>query len=202
MDKLKTFIFIGQSGCGKGTQIELLEKHLQTTDPGTPILRIKTGDSFRSFVTGDSYSSQLSKKVMETGSRQADFLAVWLWSDLLISKMTGHEHLIFDGSPRSLSEAKMLETALSFYNREEVYVIHLNIPQDVARERLFKRGRQDDKSTGEVETRLSWFEKDVVPAVEFYRNHDKVTFIDLDGTPSIEEINEDLLNKLSDKTQN
>lgn len=192
---LKTFIFIGRSGCGKGTQAGLLKDYLATQDH-SPIFLVETGDGFRNFIKGDSYSSQLSREVMTTGVRQPDFLAVWMWANVLIESFTGVEHLIFDGTPRAIAEAKALDSALNFYKRQNVVIIHLNITREEAEKRLLARGRSDDRNPDEIDKRLDWFDRDVSPAIEFYRNHDKHRFVELDGSKSIEEIHQELLANL------
>jgi hypothetical protein len=48
--KLQTFIFIGRSGCGKGTQVALLQEYIKTRDHKRPILYIETGERFRNLL--------------------------------------------------------------------------------------------------------------------------------------------------------
>ena len=98
----KTFILIGRSGCGKGTQAELLKKHLEKNVSEFPVLYIETGARFRAFVKGDSYTSLLAREVNDSGKLQSSFLATWMWSNILIEKLTGKEHLVLDGIPRKL----------------------------------------------------------------------------------------------------
>ena len=45
-----TFIFIGASGSGKGTQVALLKEYIKKKDPETPIFYVQTGEYFREFV--------------------------------------------------------------------------------------------------------------------------------------------------------
>src|SRR6185369_8914356 len=80
----QTFIFIGRSGCGKGTQAELLQKSLQEKEPNAQIFYLETGANFREFIKGEKYSNTLARKIMEEGGRQPDFLAVWMWSHVLL----------------------------------------------------------------------------------------------------------------------
>ena len=49
--ELQTFIFIGRSGCGKGTQVTLLQEHIKKQDHKRHILfYIETGERFRQFI--------------------------------------------------------------------------------------------------------------------------------------------------------
>ena len=193
--ELLTFIFIGRSGCGKGTQAELLQEHIKKVDQQHPIFYIETGERFRQFIKQDSLSSRLAAEIYKTGSRQPDFIAVWMWSHLLVENMTGEEHLIFDGTPRSLQEAQIIDTAITFYQRQRSHVIYLNISRETSKARMIARRRMDDINPEEIERRLNWFETDVVPAVEYYRKYSKYNFIELDGDQPVEAIQQQLLAK-------
>lgn len=189
-----TFVFIGRSGSGKGTQIALLKDFLEAHG-SQPVLAVETGNRFRSFIEESSYSANLSKEVMEAGIRQPDFLAVWTWSVELVDKARGNEHFIFDGTPRSLPEALVLDTALNFYNQTAVYIIYLDITHTTAYDRLIARGRNDD-TPDNIEKRLAWFDRDVAPVVEWYQNHSSHKFLHIDGSESIETIHQNLLKLL------
>lgn len=195
MENLHTYVFIGRSGCGKGTQakllIELLKEKGVVTD-ANPIYYQETGTRFREFITRDSYSSRLEKELMDKSERAPDFLAVWIWSSLFIETLTGVEHLILDGSPRSLLEAQMLETAFGFYGRKNVTIVYLDVSREEAKKRLQLRGRADDKKDGDIDKRLDWFDRDVLPAVEYYRNNNRYKFLELDGEQAVEKIFDDL----------
>jgi len=169
--ELQTFIFIGRSGCGKGTQVALLQEYIKRQDQKRQLFYIETGERFRQFIKEHSLSSRLAAEIYKTGTRQPDFIAVWMWSHLLVERMTGEEHVIFDGTPRSLQEAQIIDTAIAFYGRQRPHAIHLHIPRETSRARMMARRRMDDINAEEVERRLTWFETDVLPAVEFFRRH-------------------------------
>ena len=142
----QTFIFIGRSGSGKGTQADLLIKRFATRSE--PIFYAETGEQIRKFFAVDNYSSRLAKEVSASGNRQPDFMADYMWSNLLLNKFEGTEYLIFDGTPRSLLQAQILDTAFIFYQRELIHVIALHISHACATGRLGKRGRNDDDGVG------------------------------------------------------
>ena len=195
----QTFIFIGRSGCGKGTQAELLIAQLKEkgyVSDANPLFYIETGNKFRDFISKTSHSSRLAKEVMDRSERQPDFLAVWMWSDLLVTNLMGDEHIIFDGTPRSLSEATVLDTALRFYGRANPTVIYLDVSNDWSRERLMARGRADDKTAGDIAKRLAWFESDVQPAIDFYANNPAYHFVKVNGEQPIEAVHEAIMAEL------
>jgi len=173
--KLQTFIFIGRSGCGKGTQVALLQEYIKKQDHKRHIFYIETGERFRQFIKEHSLSSRLAAEIYKTGNRQPDFIAVWMWSHLLVEKMTGGEHVIFDGT--------------------RPQVMYLNISRETSKARMIARRRMDDINEGEIERRLNWFESDVLPAVEYFRNHSKYSFVELDGDQPVEAVQQQLLLK-------
>lgn len=187
MTSLKTFIFMGRSGCGKGTQGKLLEGKLRTIDAEHDILYLESGDIFRNFIKGNNYSQKLSREVYESGSLQPEFLAVWAWASLLVDNMGGKEHLILDGVPRKLRETHVLDSALKFYGRKQTHIIYINVSRSWSKERMMARGRLDDNHD-DVEVRLNWFDADVMPAVNYFRNNQDYIFHDIDGEQSIDEV--------------
>lgn len=176
----KSFIFIGPSGSGKGTQAKKLLSYLKEQGEAQEPCYIEAGKEFRTFIEEDGFVQNISKEVYGMGKRQPDFLAVYMWANILIRRFNGQESTVFDGTPRSLTEAKVLDTALRFLRMEKVYVITLSLSREVARERLTARGRHDDDPYG-IEKRLDWFEEDVIPAIEYYKKHPSHTFIEVNG---------------------
>jgi adenylate kinase family enzyme len=190
-----TFIFIGKSGSGKGTQARLLVDYLGRHDKGIPTLYIETGSLFRDFINGKTHTSKTSKKIMEDGGLQPVFLAVLMWGNALVSKLHGNEHIVADGTPRNLLEAEVLDTALSFYDRRAV-IVHLEIAKKEATKRLSNRGREDDNAE-DIQRRLSWFETSVMPSIEHYENHTVHKLITINGEHPIEDIHKNIISKLS-----
>lgn len=183
-----TIIFIGRSGSGKGTQAELLIKHLESQGQ-TPVVYIETGRFVRELVSQPTYSGRLAKVIMEKGGRQPNFIAIHAWSDFLLNNLTGGEHLVFDGTSRSLVEAEALNTAIAFYKLEKPLVIFLDVSADCARARLAARRRGDDDQDG-IDKRLAWFERDVVPVLDYYHQNPAYRFCRVNGEEKVETIHE------------
>ena len=193
--KPQSFIFIGRYGAGKGTQADLLIKKLAAADPKNPPLYVQTGQEFRDFIKGPSYTAQISKKITESGGLNPEFMPIYLWSTLIVNKFTGAEGLVFDGTPRKLLEAKLLESLFPFYNLDKPWVIYLDVEHGESHKRLLLRaktsGRADDHEKA-MEVRKAAYEADVIPTIEYYRAHPGVRFLDIDGERSIEEIHADI----------
>lgn len=195
--QLQTVIFIGRSGAGKGVQSANLQEFFKNENSETPVLYIETGAYFRNFVKGDGYTWKRSREVNEVGGRQPDFLAVWVWGQIFVDKLQGSEHIVFDGTPRSVGEAKMLDTALSFYERSNPTIVFLDVSQSWAEERLRGRGRADDLKPEVVASRLAFFDKDVAPALDYYRENSDYKFLQVNGEQTPEEVFRDILKGLN-----
>lgn len=196
---LHTVIFIGRSGCGKGTQAQLLRDYIREHDrEKRQILYIETGDRFRKFFSQDSFSSKLANEIYERDERQPDFLACHMWSDELVELLVPDMHIVFDGVARSQNEARLLTTALKFYQREKPAVIHINVGVKWSEERLLARGRHDDKSIAKIDKRLDWFEQDTVPAIEYFKENNFYKYIEVNGEQPIEKVHADILEKFAD----
>jgi adenylate kinase len=191
----KSFIFIGRSGCGKGTQAKLLYDYLKKNDPAREVLYIQCGAEFREFIKGTTETQRLAREINEVGGLQPEFLAIYMWANVLVNKFTKNEHVIMDGMPRKAHEAGVLESIFDFYKLEKPIVINIDISKEISIDRLMARGRMDDNRE-DIAERLSWYETDVVPAIGFYENNPKYSFIKIDGNRSIQEVHEDIIKQI------
>jgi len=200
MDKTnkRAFIFIGRSGSGKGTQAKLLADFLKVGSGEGSVLYVQSGYEFRNFVMGSSQTARLSKAVNDEGGLQPEFLAVYMWVNMLVKEYTGGEHLIFDGTPRRPHEAGVLHSIFGFYGIEKPCVVYINVGAEWSKQHLLIRGRRDDNEK-DINSRMDWFEKEVAPTVEFYRKNDAYEFIELNGEQDIKAVFKELTEKVLKK---
>jgi len=196
MTKKKTVIFIGNSGCGKGTQARMLEKVWK--EKGEKVFHLEIGGEFRKLLNMTTYTAELARGVSARGELQPEFLAVKMWADLFNLYYSPEKNVIIDGSPRKLGEAIVLHEALKFYGVEKPYVIYIKVSRDIAKERMLSRGRNDDTEE-KIEGRLDWFERDVMQSINWYKDHRYYDFVEIDGTQDIEKIHQDILEALNEK---
>lgn len=198
----QTFIFIGRSGSGKGTQATLLQAYLEkgtsaggvggASVPALPVKYLQTGAEFRSFLQGDSYTQKTAKALSAKGALQPAFLAIYMWAKFFTEKLTGGEHLIIDGTPRKRDEAQVLDSVFSFYDRPRPVVLFMNVSEAEAARRLAARQRLDDNSA-EIRGRLAWYKTDVEPAVEWYRTNPNYRFVEVNGEQAEAKIHADIV---------
>ncbi len=191
----KVFILIGRSGCGKGTQGALLTEYLKKVSPDKKTLYIMSGNEFREFIKGPSATQKLSNELYKADKLQPEFLSVFMWINVLVKNYTENEHVIFDGAPRRRHEAGVLDSIFDFYKFKNPYVIFIDVSEIWATERLTARHRMDDKSE-DIAKRLAWYNTDVVPAVDYFKNNPRYKFLNINGERTIEEIHKDIISQL------
>jgi adenylate kinase len=181
-----TIIFVGPQGSGKGTQIDLLTKVLEKMDPEREVVDIQTGRRFRALAAKrEGFTEQTLAETVEAGVLQPLFLSVVLWGDAFHHHVDPDCHLLIDGFPRTVEEARVLESALAFYKREPLTIVNLETPEDVVRDRMVHRARPDDTPES-IEARLRWYREETLPVLAYYRERPHTTIIECDGTQTIE----------------
>lgn len=195
MNKPQAFIFIGRSGCGKGTHVQLLIDVLKKKTPEIDVLYVQTGQEFRDFIVKPTVTAQKSKEIYDAGGLQPEFLTVNMWVRPLIDKYKGNQHIIFDGTPRKFHEAGVLHSCFDFYGFGKPWVINIEISEEESLKRLLARKRFDDTES-DIRKRLSWYETDVVPTLGYYDGNPAYNFLKIFGERSIEAIHDDIVKKL------
>lgn len=194
-----TIIFIGRSGSGKGTQADLLYSYLEKKygskeAVAEKVFRLETGKSLREIANGPTYTGSLVKGILTRGGLLPEFMTVYVWTNIFVSHFKEGQDILIDGSPRRLQEATALDTAFGFYGRHTVHVVFLDVPIEGATTRLKARGRFDD-TDADIKNRMNWFDSDVIPAINYYRDNanGRYTFLDINGDQSIEAVHKDIV---------
>lgn len=177
-------IFVGRSGCGKGTQIGLLKKIFPNT------IVVSTGDEMRNLALQNTDAGKRVKAILDTGGLPFDQLATTLWMYKIAYTLKEDQGLVCDGFPRRTNEAQnLLEFLIWLERADDTKAIILNISRKEAFDRLIKRGRERDNES-DINNRLDWYEERVVPTIDFLK--EKGVAIEINGEQSIEAIHEDI----------
>lgn len=185
-----TIIFMGKSGCGKGTQItKLIELFNQKGEQS--IEHLEAGQTLRDFINSGTYTSKLAQAGNAHGLLQPAFLAVWAWVNKMIETYTGQKVIILDGAPRKLEEAFVLDEMFDFYDRKNRYIVHIDIGDTWATDRLMERKRADDTSEG-ITRRLNWFNTNSPEILDFFQKKNSYTILNINGEQDIESVFQDI----------
>lgn len=174
-------VLTGIQGAGKSTQGNLLVKQL-----GIPYL--STGHIFRQIAREKTTLGRYMKEVINSGALVPDDRVIEIVNSYL-SRPEYKKGYILDGFPRTLAQAK------KFSNNVD-WVVHVEIPDKEALWRLAYRddSDRDDNTIQALRKRIEAFHNHTEPVLEYYRKKDRL--IEVDGTQSIEEVNEEILKSL------
>lgn len=191
--KSKAIVFFGRSGCGKGTQAKLLEEFLK--NKGRNVIYTETGNQLREFIKSKNYSSKLAEEILRDGKLIPVFLPIWIWTNILVKNFDGNQDLILDGVCRRREEAIALDSAFDFYQIEKPSIILMNVSKNWSFTRMMERKRSDD-TPEKIQNRLDWYERDVVPSIEYFHSKPNFNFIEINGEQSIENVHKDIIKAL------
>ena len=174
-------ILFGPPGAGKGTQSKYLANKLKA-------FQISTGDLLREEINKNTIIGKTIIDDMSNGKFVSDDIVNKLIENL-VSDPEKRNNLIFDGYPRSLSQAKNLEALLKNTNQNIDLILFLKVDKDTIIKRLQKRkiieNRSDDVSDTIV-ARYETYMKTTQPVLNFYSENPN--FKEIDGALEIDEI--------------
>ena len=105
-----------------------------------------------------------------------------------LKKPDAQKGYIFDGFPRSVEQAEMMEKA----NIEYDHVINLQVSEEEVIRRLTARGRADDKPEI-IKNRLKVYERETAPLLTYYK--DEIINIKAEGSTP-EKISKEIIGKI------
>lgn len=146
-------LLMGIAGSGKGTQSKLLAEK-----DGFHV--ISTGELLRQFGSASQHER------MKKGDMLGDEEVTLLLEQALIQTID-QNHVILDGYPRRISQAKWLYRHQQDGRFKIDGVIHLIASKEAVKARLLERGRQDDHGEG-IDQRFKEYEHDTLPILEYF----------------------------------
>ena len=191
---MKRIVLLGPPGCGKGTQSNLLVKN-------NGFIQLSTGDLLREETSNKSSElGQKINKLMEIGELVPDEIVI----SMVVEKVKKHQDksITFDGFPRNLNQAKVLDESLKSISSELDHVILFEVDFDILRERIKKRieesnnqsVRKDDNSETLLK-RIEVYKVSTLPIVNYY--HEKNLLNKINGMEDIEKVNFKILKIIS-----
>jgi len=187
----QTIVFLGPQGSGKGTQVANLVTYLKEQDPASKIIHLQTGAGFRALKNSNTFMARRITEIIESGQLVPDFLTTAVVVNELKDALEPDTHLLLDGFPRNLHQAEFLDELLKFYEREHLDIIYLNTPEEVIRKRMLGRGRSDDTEES-INKRLSLYRQQTEPVLDYYRKRANTDFVTIDGTRTIDEVQNEI----------
>ncbi len=155
-------VILGRQGSGKGTQCARLVAHYGT-------VHVSTGDMLRAAIAEGTALGKKADAVMKAGNLVSDEIINGIVRERLAKPDIQAGGVLLDGFPRTPPQAG-LDAA-----------INLEVPVSVVKERMLLRGRADDTPEA-IERRLSLYERETAPLIEWFAARDLLVEVDGLGT--------------------
>jgi adenylate kinase len=157
-------LLLGPQGAGKGTQAKRI-----SSEYGVP--HIASGEILRDEMAAETELGRRVKEIYDRGDLVSDDIVI----DLIRTRLEQPDTeagFVLDGFPRTTVQAEALDSMFSDIGRTFSVVFALQIPDEVAFERLRKRaeleGRADDTDDA-IQRRLDNYHRETEPLIEYYR---------------------------------
>ncbi|MGM0581473.1 MAG: adenylate kinase [Bacteroidota bacterium] len=176
-------ILFGPPGAGKGTQSEkIIDKYKLT--------HIATGDLFRKHLGEGTDLGKLAQKYMDDGNLVPDEVVIGMVDERIKETKANSSGYIFDGFPRTVPQAKALDTLLEEKGEKIAGMIALDVPEEELKKRIKERGktsgRTDDQDEAKIENRIKVYQEETLPVANYYDGDGK--FVKIHGVGTIDEI--------------
>lgn len=184
--KMINLVLFGKPGAGKGTQAGFLKEKYN-------LKHISTGDVFRYNIKNGTKLGKLAQSYMDNGDLVPDEVTI----DMLkaeVEKNGEPSGFIFDGFPRTVSQAEALDNFLESKDMRVDATIALEADDDVLVKRLLERGkdsgRPDDQDEKKIRKRFEEYNQKTAPLRKYYEKQGK--FHSVNGIGDIDEITQRL----------
>lgn len=178
-----TFIFVGPAYCGMSTLSTLLlnESILKNMD-STSVRIFRRDNEVAKYCERLLEVPKMAKCIQQFGGQVPSFIVDTLLGNFA-TEILKEDCSIFDGYPRSSSEAILLDKILSFAGktREKILVFNLVIDS----KEIIKRIDDSNRSTMKprvLATNALWFGGEESDVLDFYKEHDYYEIVDLDAS--------------------
>ena len=179
---MKNIVLFGKPGSGKGTQASLIEKKYN-------FIHISTGDVFRNNINQKTQLGLEAKKFIDSGDLVPDNLTIKMLEDKVENYKTP-SGFIFDGFPRTKSQARALDVFLHTKKTKISLVIELFVDDKILIKRLIERGkssgRTDDQNEDVITNRIQVYEKNTAVLADFYQAQSKLE--NVNGVGTVDEV--------------
>ncbi|ATZ21355.1 adenylate kinase family protein [Mesoplasma tabanidae] len=209
-------MLLGAPGSGKGTLAEKLIKNQGFN-------QMSTGDLMRKEIKDGTPLGLECARYMNEGKLVPDEVTMGIVKNFL---QDNHNQLIFDGIPRTLNQAKILEENLVELNAKIDKVIYIDVPTDILLGRISGRlicpkckvsyhlisrkpkaegvcdndgtelVRRPDDSPEKVKVRLEAYANETAPLVDYYKNKPGFIHIVDNSNTTAEEVYAEVLGVL------
>ena len=174
-------IIFGPPGAGKGTQSQNIVKKFS-------LHQVSTGDLLRNEIKNKTEIGKEIEEIISKGDFATDDIVNKLIKNVIFDPKKKNK-LIFDGYPRSLSQAKNLDLLLNNSSQKIDFIFFLNVNKDTIIKRIERRKILEKRSDDDLKIILKRYDtymETTRPVLDFYSKN--TNFYEIDGSEKIEVI--------------
>ena len=178
-------VIFGPPGAGKGTQSKFIVSKYN-------LHQLSTGDLLRYEIKNNTPIGSQISSIMNNGELVPDEIV-----DNLIEKVVSNNlyknKIIFDGYPRTLSQAQNLDNLLKKNDQKINIVLKLSVTLETVKKRISERQNQENRDDDNEETaikRYKTYEKSSEPVINYYKQSNLLRVIN--GEATISKINSEI----------
>ena len=178
-------VIFGPPGAGKGTQSGYIAKKFK-------LYQLSTGELLRNEIKNNTNLGKQISSTINSGNLVSNEIVSNLIEKYLSDK-TYQNRIIFDGYPRTLTQAQTLNDSMIKYNQKIHIALRLTVSLDTIIKRIKERSaleKRDDDSEEIAIKRYETYEKNIKPVIDFYKQSNLLK--DVNGESSIIEINNEI----------
>lgn len=179
---MTNLVLFGKPGAGKGTQAAFLKDKYN-------LVHISTGDLLRAEKEKGTELGKIAESYSKRGMLAPDEITI----KILEKEVESHpeaEGFLFDGFPRTLAQAEVLDAFLESKGMRIHGTLGLEADEEALIPRIIERGkvsgRADDQDEEKIRKRFSEYNEKTAPLIAFYQAQGK--YHPINGIGTIEEI--------------
>lgn len=188
-NSLFNIVLLGGPGSGKGTQALLIAQHYH-------LVHLSTGALFRSEIERETTIGKQAKVLIDKGNYCPDDMTLNMLNNHILTQKGGHG-FIFDGVPRTLQQAKMMDGIDYHHPIPVTLVVNLQVNEQEIIQRIEKRYIEERRSDDQfriLPQRMENYRTLTEPLIEYYAKQNKL--IQVNGMNRIEEVFQHIITKI------
>ena len=149
---------------------------------------VATGDMLRAAIADRTPLGLEVESILQRGDLVPDATMVSLIRERLAEEDTD-PGFVLDGFPRTLAQAESLDAMMREIDRSFTIVLALQVPDEVARQRMLLRAQQEgrtDDTPEAIDRRLELYHRETEPLLEHYRTRGR--FVPIHGDRPVEAV--------------
>lgn len=181
-EKFRTvYAVVGAPCCAKGTGVELVFRNF-CKKAGVAIAEVPVSKHLRLYVEKIGHSNPaLAQQIvddMNSGRLVSDEVTNSVFSSAIDEVATQHYDtkeplvVVVDGAPRTPKQIQAFILAVTIklgISISGINIVHVSTPQHICAYRMGRRGREDDKDEGVVDTRFKECNEKTFPAIQLLK---------------------------------